>query len=57
MTNGDLIKLLQQFPEYQTPYIEIQTETDRQWCPILAVEAFNIPREGNVINIVPDVKA
>jgi len=56
MTNADLIARLQEFPPYQTAYIEVQTETDRTWCPILAIEPHNIPREGNVINIIPMVK-
>lgn len=56
MTNGELIERLQQFPANQPAYIEVKTETDTTWCPILTVEPFNIPREGKVINIVPMVK-
>lgn len=56
MTNAELIERLQTFPPNQPAYIEIETEHDTTWCPILAVEPHNIPREGNVINIVPMVK-
>lgn len=56
MTNAELIERLQAFPANKPAYIEIETPTDVQWCPILTVEAFNIPREGNVINIIPMVK-
>lgn len=57
MTNAELIERLQAFPPNQPAYIEITGENDRTWHPILTVEPFNIPREGNVINIVPMVKS
>lgn len=57
MTNAELIERLQAFPPNQPAYIEVKREYDTTWCPILTIEPFNIPREGNVINIVPNQKA
>lgn len=57
MTNAELIERLQALPPNQPAYIEVKGEYDTTWCPILTIEPFNIPREGNVINIVPNQKA
>lgn len=57
MTNGELIERLQAFPANFPIVVEVQDEHGTTWPNLVDVEQYNFRFEGNVINLVPQVKA